>query len=122
MTHEKTLLIRPEFLNHFGNLFGGYMMKWADEMAYTAASLAYPNSNFVTKLFGQFDFQAPVTLGDIIKVYSEVEAHGHTSCKIQIYARNARTGAEVFRTFAIMVNIRDGHKAPLPAPAGDEAH
>lgn len=122
MTHEKTLLIRPEFLNHAGNLFGGYMMKWADEMAYTAATLAFPGANFVTKLFGQFDFQSPVKLGDIIKIYSQVEERGHTSCKILVFARNARGGAEVFRTFAIMVNVQDGHKTPLPELVGNEAN
>jgi acyl-CoA hydrolase len=117
MRHEKTLLIRPEFLNHAGNLFGGYMMKWADEMAYTAATLHYPGANFVTKLFGQFDFKTPVTLGDIIKIYSEVEGKGHTSCKINIWAANARTHAEVFSTFAVMVNVQDGHKQALGEPA-----
>jgi acyl-CoA hydrolase len=116
MRHEKTLLIRPEFLNHFGTLFGGYMMQWADDMAYNAASLAYPEGHFVTRLFGQFDFKTPVRQGDIIKVYSEVERAGVTSCKIQVWAINARTQVEVFRTFAVMVNVRDGRKAPLTAP------
>jgi acyl-CoA hydrolase len=95
------------------------MMKWADEMAYSAASLAFPGANFVTKLFGQFDFKSPVLLGDIIKIYSEVENVGHTSCKINVWAVNARQHHEVFRTFAVMVNVQDGHKAPLP-PAADE--
>ena len=113
MRHEKTLLIRPEFLNHGGTLFGGYMMLWADEMAYSAASLAFPLANFVTKLFGQFDFKSPVRGGDIIKIYSEVESHGTTSCRIQVWAINARTQVEVFRTFAVMVNVRDGRKVPL---------
>lgn len=113
MRHEKTLLIRPEFLNHAGILFGGYMMKWADEMAYIAASMEFPDGDFVTKLFGQFDFRAPVALGDIIKIYSEVESVGHTSCKISVFAVNARTGAEVFQTFAVMVNVKNGQKTPL---------
>ena len=113
MPHEKTLLIRPEFLNHAGTLFGGYMMQWADDMAYNAASLAFPQADFVTKLFGQFDFQSPVRQGDIIKIFSEVESRGQTSCKVAIWSLNARTGAEVFRTFAVMVNLKDGHKAPL---------
>lgn len=111
--HEKTILIRPEYLNHAGTLFGGFMMQWADEMAYTAASLAYPQASFVTKLFGQFDFTAPVNLGDIIKVYSVLESTGNTSCKIQVWANNARTKAEVFRTFAVMVNVKDGQKVAL---------
>ncbi len=79
MPHETTLLIRPEFLNHGGTLFGGYMMQWADDMAYSAASLAFPSANFVTKLFGQFDFKAPVRSGDIIKIYSNVERFTATS-------------------------------------------
>lgn len=114
--HEKTVLIRPEFLNHGGTLFGGYMMQWADDMAYNAASLAFPDAIFVTKLFGQFDFTSPVVAGDIIKIFSQVESVGTTSCKIQVWAVNARTGSEVFRTFAVMVNVKDGRKTPLAPP------
>lgn len=114
--HEKTVLIRPEFLNHGGTLFGGYMMQWADDMAYNAASLAFPDAIFVTKLFGQFDFTSPVVAGDIIKIFSQVESVGTTSCKIQVWAVNARTGSEVFRTFAVMVNVKDGRKTPLASP------
>jgi acyl-CoA hydrolase len=114
--HEKTLLIRPEFLNHGGTLFGGYMMQWADDMAYNAASLAFPAGSFVTKLFGQFDFTTPVGAGDIIKIHSQVEEKGTTSCRVRVWASNARTQAAVFRTFAIMVNVRNGRKAPLDAP------
>ena len=111
---ENTLLIRPEFLNHGGTVFGGYMMQWADDMAYNAASLSFPEASFVTRLFGQFDFKSPVMVGDIIKIFSQVESTGTTSCKISVWAHNARTGAEVFRTFAVMVNVKDGRKAPLP--------
>jgi len=110
---ERTLLIRPEFLNHGGTLFGGYLMQWADEMAYAAASLTYPEAGFVTKLFGQFDFKSPVVAGDIIKIFSEVESVGTTSCKVQVWAVNARTATEVFRTFAVMVNVQNGRKVPL---------
>lgn len=110
--HEKTLLIRSEFLNHYGTLFGGYMMQWSDDMAYNAASLAFPGANFVTKLFGQFDFTSPVRGGDIIKIYSEVESVGTTSCKIKVWAVNARTNADVFHTFAVMVNVREGKAVP----------
>lgn len=114
--HEKTLLIRGEFLNHYGTLFGGYMMQWSDDMAYNAASLAFPNANFVTKLFGQFDFTSPVRGGDIIKIYSQVESVGTTSCKIKVWAINARNNADVFRTFAVMVNVRDGKAIPIGGP------
>jgi acyl-CoA hydrolase len=111
--HEKTVLIRNEFLNHYGTLFGGNMMQWADDMAYAAASLAFPEATFVTKLFGQFDFTSPARCGDIIKIFSELESVGTTSCRIKVWAVNARTNADVFRTFAVMVNVRQGKPVPL---------
>jgi acyl-CoA hydrolase len=116
--HEKMLLIRPEFLNHGGTIFGGYLMQWADDMAYIAASLAFPEANFVTKLFGPFDFKAPGHAGDIVRILSQVESTGTTSCRTTVWAVNARTQVEVFRTFAVMVNVTDGHKTPLPGRAG----
>src|SRR6266550_4020929 len=36
MRHEKTLLIRPEFLNHGGTLFGGYMMLPSGRLSFHA--------------------------------------------------------------------------------------
>jgi acyl-CoA hydrolase len=111
--HEKTILIRPEFLNHFGTLYGGYMMQWADDMAFNAASLSFPNASFVTRMFGQFDFTSPVRQGDIIKIYSQIESCGHTSCKVNVWGVNAHTQAGVFRTNAVMVNVKDGKKTPL---------
>ena len=116
--HERLLLIRLEFLNHGGTLFGGYLMQWADDMAYIAASLAFPDALFVTKLFGQFDFKSPARAGDIVRLLAQVESTGTTSCRIGVWAVNARTNIEVFRTFAVMVNVKTGQKTPLPPPAG----
>jgi len=114
--HEKTILIRPEFLNSAGNLFGGFMMKWADELAFDAAMLAFPGASFVTKLFEPFNFTRPCANGDIIKVRARIARVGHTSCVVEVRAVNARTGAEVFHTRAVMVNLLDGVKTPLPRP------
>lgn len=114
-THEKTVLIRPEFLNQFGGLFGGYMMQWADDMAYNAASLTFPGSTFLTRRFDAFDFISPVRNGDIIKIYSRVSGLGHTSCQVEVWCLNMLQSAEVFRTQAIMVNVdAEGQKCPVP--------
>lgn len=45
---ESYKLVLPEHLNHYGYLFGGYLLQWVDETAYIAATLDYPGSNFVT--------------------------------------------------------------------------
>lgn len=109
--HEKTLLIRPEYLNHHGTVFGGYMMKWADDMAFNAASLTFPGCEFVTRTFDAFDFASPVRSGDVIKVYARVESVGNSSCKAAVWCIDAVTKSTVFRTSAVMVNVGPGGKA-----------
>jgi ribose 5-phosphate isomerase B len=113
--HEKTLLIRPEYLNHHGTAFGGYMMKWADDMAFSAATLTFPGTALVTRRMDAFDFANPVRSGDIIKVYARVESVGTSSCSVTVWCLNAETKATIFRTTAIMVNVGpDGKKVPIP--------
>lgn len=113
--HEKTLLIRPEYLNQRGTLFGGYMMQWADDLAFSAASLTFPQASFVTRHVEAFDFTAPVVNGDIVKIHSRVESVGTTSCKVSVWCRNARTQVMVFSTTIIMVHIdAAGVKGPIP--------
>ena len=114
-THEKTLLIRPEFLNQRGTVFGGYMMQWADDMAFNAASLTFPKAAFVTRRFDAFDFTTPVANGDILKVYSRVQRIGASSCVVSVWCVNARSRESVFSTGAVMVHIApDGTKAAIP--------
>lgn len=111
--NEKTLLVRPEHLNHAGTLFGGYMMQWADEMAYIAASVAYPKATFVTKLFETFNFINPVKLGDIVRISSSLRSTGNTSCVVDVWGDNLTTGQKVFSTSAVMVNFDGKEKRPL---------
>jgi ribose 5-phosphate isomerase B len=113
--HEKTLLIRPEYLNHHGTVFGGYMMRWADDMAFNAASLTFPGTEFVTRRVEAFDFASPVRSGDIIKVFARVERLGTSSCGVAVWCLDAVTKTTVFRTSAVLVNVGpDGKKAPIP--------
>ncbi|WP_343162100.1 acyl-CoA thioesterase [Phragmitibacter flavus] len=113
--HEKTLLIRPEHLNQRGTLFGGYMMQWADDLAFTAASLTFPKANFVTRRVEAFDFSSPVQNGDIVKLRARVAKLGNTSTAVEVVCVNARTDTLVFSTTAIMVHLDpDGQKAPVP--------
>jgi ribose 5-phosphate isomerase B len=112
--HEKTLLIRPEHLNHRNTAFGGYLMRWADDMAYNAASLTFPGRCFVTRRFNAFDFTAPVRSGDVIKVFARVETVGTTSCTVSVWCLNAETKVTIFRTTGVMVNVgADGRKAAI---------
>ncbi|MEZ0253750.1 MAG: acyl-CoA thioesterase [Chthoniobacter sp.] len=109
------MLIRPEYLNQRGSLYGGYMLEWADDLAYNAASLTFPKASFVTRRVEAFDFTAPVHNGDIVRIYSRVEKLGTSSCTVAVWCIDARTNTTVFSTSAIMVHISpDGTKAPIP--------
>ena len=113
-THEKTLVVRPEHLNHIETVFGGFVMLWADDMAYSAASLTFPGAHFVTRRFESFDFTSPIRSGDIVKVLAQVASLGTTSCQVHVWGINARTLVELFRTTAVMVNVdRKGSKQAI---------
>ena len=112
---ERTMLIRPEFLNQRGTLYGGYMLEWADDLAFIAASLSFPKASFVTRRVEAFDFTAPVHNGDIVRIHSRVQRAGTSSCTVAVWGQNARTQATVFSTSAIMVHISpEGVKAAIP--------
>src|SRR5258708_1700256 len=63
--YERTMLIRPEFLNQRGTLFGGYMLEWADDLAFNASSLTFPKASFVTRRLHAFAFPAALHHGDL---------------------------------------------------------
>lgn len=112
-TYAQYLLVRPQDLNHAGTLFGGVMMARADEMAFVAASLTYPACDFVTKVFHEFDFLLGAKEGEIIKIESEVLGKGKSSVRVGVRASNAKTGAPIFQTEGVLVNVKDGHSAPI---------
>ena len=108
-------IIRPEHLNHGGNLFGGQMLSWADEVAYLTAMLEYPHCQFVTKALEATDFKTPACGGNIIEVTGTVIETGNSSCKVLVSVRNVTTGHDVFSTHFIMVNVVGGQKKPIKA-------
>ena len=108
-----TYIIRPEYLNHGGNLFGGQMLSWADEVAYITATLKYPRCEFVTKALEATDFKTPAANGHIIEVTGEVIETGVTSCKVLVSAKNLTVHHDVFSTHFVLVNVIDGKKTPI---------
>jgi acyl-CoA hydrolase len=106
-------LIRPEQLNHAGNLFGGQILSWADETAYLTAVTEYPCCNFVTRALEATDFKAPAANGDIVEMSGKVVSTGETSCRVLVAAYNRTTGKDMFSTCFVMVNVTNGQKSPI---------
>lgn len=114
---ETYKLVMPENLNHYGMLFGGYMLKWVDEIAWVAATLEYPKHRFVTIGMDRVEFRHGVKQGTILRFQVEKTKVGNTSVSYQVYVyREHETNPEnsIFTTTVTMVNVDDfGNKKPL---------
>lgn len=110
---ENYRLVLPEHLNQFGFLFGGYLLKWVDEVAWMAASLEFPGCHFVTVGMSEVAFHRSVREGSILRFAITRAKTGHTSVGYSV--RVYRDQEEVFSTEVAFVRVDlDGNKQPLP--------
>src|SRR5512143_734997 len=108
-------LVLPEHLNHYGYLFGGYLLQWVDETAYIAASLDYPGSNFVTVAMDRVEFRKSIRQGAILRLEALRQRIGTTSVGYLVEVFDGPASAPVFSTQITFVGLgTDGKKKPLP--------
>ncbi|MEO5352984.1 MAG: acyl-CoA thioesterase [Magnetococcus sp. XQGC-1] len=115
-------LVLPEYLNHYGYLFGGQLLKWVDEAAYIAARMDYPTCEFVTVAMDRLTFHERVNMGDILCFAVHRARVGTTSVDYVTTVYNALSqqspAQEIFSTNITFVRIgADGSKQPLPRDA-----
>ena len=115
-------LVLPEHLNHYGFLFGGNMLKWVDEVAWIAASLAHPNKHFVTVALDKVEFRKKVTNGAILTFIAEEKRVGQTSITYHVSVTACYTGSPgagdspdpVFSTNVTLVRVDEqGNKVSV---------
>jgi acyl-CoA hydrolase len=102
---ETFKLVRPEHLNHYGYLFGGFLLMWVDEIGWIAASRDYPGRR--------------VRLGAVLRLEATQSRKGTTSVQYQVsvFADDLESGAEerVFSTHISFVCLDDqGQKLAVP--------
>ena len=112
-------LILPEHLNHYGSLFGGYMLQWVDEAAWMAASMDYPGCDLVTVAMDRVEFHQGVKEGAIIRFDVARFRVGNTSVQytVEVYAENGDQEATspIFSTHVTFVRVDgEGRKLALP--------
>ena len=104
-------LVRPEYLNHHGYLFGGVMLKWVDENAWMAASREYSGCNLVTVSMDSCRFKHRVENGSILRFHTEKTRQGRTSAtySVEVYADapGASQEKEVFSTSVTFVRLNN---------------
>ena len=115
---ENHKLVMPEHLNHFGYLFGGYLLKWVDENGWMAASLEYPGCNFVTMAMDHVEFRKSVRKGTILTFQVSRTSTGTTSVQymVIVYRGTAHEDADmIFTTNVTFVRVDEkGNKMALP--------
>jgi acyl-CoA hydrolase len=115
---ENFTIVRPEYLNHFGNLFGGVLLQWVDEFAWIAAARDFPGNSFVTVAMSEVRFRKSVKNGSILRFDISLAKKGKTAVhyNADVYAALPEDVAEncVFSTQISFVKIdSEGNKCEI---------
>lgn len=69
----KSIAIKKSDIGYNGNLFGGQLLFWIDELLY-AKSVSLSQSKLMMTKFAEFTFNSPIKEGEIIQIFiSDVE-------------------------------------------------
>lgn len=115
---EMTILVTPEMSNFSGNMHGGWVLKYMDEVAYTCA-YRYSGNYVVTLAVDQVIFKNPIKIGEVVTFLASVNYTGRTSMEIgiKVVAEDLREGSvrHTNSCFFTMVAI-DKESKPVPVP------
>ncbi|KAB2642614.1 MAG: acyl-CoA thioesterase [Verrucomicrobia bacterium] len=108
-------LVLPGDLNHYGFLFGGRLLAWVDEASWIAASLDYPQCQFVTVAMATVEFHHSVREGSILSIDCESTRAGTTSVTYAVTVWDRQTRPDpIFSTAVTFVRVdAAGRKLPL---------
>ncbi|MCQ4272350.1 MULTISPECIES: acyl-CoA thioesterase [Pseudomonas] len=113
-----TVLMTPDMANFSGNVHGGTLLKYLDEVAYACAS-RYAGRYVVTLSVDQVIFREPVHVGELVTFLASVNYTGRTSMEVgvkvvteNIRERSVRHTNSSFFTMVAM--DQDGKPSPVP--------
>lgn len=78
-----TVLMTPDNANFSGNVHGGALLKYLDEVAYACAS-RYAGGYVVTLSVDQVTFRQPIHVGELVTFLASVNYTGRTSIEVGI--------------------------------------
>ncbi|MDO9625956.1 MAG: acyl-CoA thioesterase [Pseudomonas sp.] len=114
-----TVLMTPDMANFSGNVHGGTLLKYLDEVAYACAS-RYAGTYVVTLSVDQVIFREPVHVGELVTFLASVNYCGRTSMEIgiKVITENIRERSvrHTNSCFFTMVAVDQGGK-PIAVPA-----
>ena len=78
-----TILMTPDMSNFRGNVHGGILLKYLDQVAYTCAT-RYARRYAVTLSVDQVVFRQPIRVGEFVTFRASVNYTGRTSMEVGI--------------------------------------
>jgi len=113
-----TVLMTPDMANFAGNVHGGTILKFLDQVAYACAS-RYAGRYVVTLSVDQVMFRQPIYVGELVTFQASVNYTGKSSMEIgiKVLAENIRTQElrHANSCFFTMVAVDDERK-PVAVP------
>jgi len=113
-----TVLMTPDMANFAGNVHGGTILKFLDQVAYACAS-RYAGRYVVTLSVDQVMFREPIHVGELVHFLATVNYTGTSSMEvgIKVVTENVRTQAtrHANSCFFTMVAVDDERK-PVAVP------
>lgn len=118
-TLSMSVLMTPDKANFSGNVHGGDILKYLDQVAYACAS-RYCGHYVVTMSVDQVLFKHAIPVGSLVTFLASVNYTGRTSMEvgIKVIAEDIQKGIATHTNscFFTMVAIGDDKK-PIPVPA-----
>ncbi|MFW7345399.1 MAG: acyl-CoA thioesterase [Pigmentiphaga sp.] len=113
-----TILMTPDMANFSGNVHGGTILKYLDQVAYACAS-RYAGRYVVTLSVDQVVFRQPIHVGELVTFYAAVNYTGRTSMEIGIKVVTEDIRSKTVRhansCYFTMVAVGDDG-VPVPVP------
>lgn len=113
-----TVLMTPDMANFAGNVHGGTILKFLDQVAYACAS-RYAGRYVVTLSVDQVMFRQPIHVGELVTFLAAVNYTGTSSMEvgIKVLAENIRTqeARHANSCFFTMVAVDDARR-PVAVP------
>ncbi|MDQ3706629.1 MAG: acyl-CoA thioesterase [Chloroflexota bacterium] len=108
----------PNDANPMGNVHGGSIMKMVDIGAAVAA-MRHCGRQVVTVALDHMSFLAPVFIGDLVTITSQVEYVGSTSMlvRVTVDAENPASGRKMHTSSCVLTFVAlDENNRPVPVP------
>ena len=114
---EQTYLMRPRYLNGYGNLFVGQLMSWIDDIA-SIVAMRHSESDITTAAIDNLNFKQGATINDVIVLRGKITYVGRTSMEVRVdtYVESRHGIRKVInRAYVVMVAVDENHH-PVEVP------